>query len=343
MKIKKYASKLIALFVISLFALSACAPVSEEPPEQVIQEFKETVKDINAADFTLELAMTGVNAEDNVDFNVNTGVKLDRRKGVERKADINLSMDGNLNTGDKNLNGNLDLKIRTIGEDFYLNLMELDANDPSTQNLKPLLDPYQKKWLHLASDFVPESIRELQQKDEETIQKQEQLKELFINTKLLDVNKQFGIENLNGKKVHHYGVRFNKDGLKQYVRRAASVNGREMTDAEVENAVVFADAVTNMELWIGAKDYYLYKMETTLSGGDFEQNAKSDISLVYIANSYNKDPEIEAPLDAEEFNPISLLIGMQFQSPDDVAEEDSEPSSEEMPEGEDAKTEATEQ
>ena len=319
MKTKRYFSKLIALFVISLFTLSACAPVSEESPEQVIQKFKETVKDIKAADFSVALAMTGVNAEDNVDFNVNADVKLDRREGMDRKADFDLRVDGILNTGEKSLDGDLDLKIRTLGEDFYFNLMKLESNDSGVQDFKPLLEPYEKKWLHLDSDFVPDNIRELQQKDEEAIQKQEQLKELFIETKLLDVNKQFGIESLNGKKVHHFGVRLNEDGIKQYIRRAASINGREMTDAEVEEAAAFAESITNMELWIGAKDYYLYKGTVLLLGENPEEDVQSEIALTYNANSYNIDPEIEPPLDAEEFNPIALLMGMQF--PDSLTEE----------------------
>lgn len=315
MKIKR----LITLFLVSLFTLSACAPVSEESPEQVIQKFKETVKEIESADFTLALAISGVNAEDNIDFNVNTDIKLDHRDDVERKADINLKMNGILNTGGKSLDGDLNLRIRTLGEDFYFNLIELNSTDPNIQSFKPILEPYQNKWLHLASDFVPKDIRELQQKDEETIQKQEQLKELFIETKLLDVNKQFGIENLNGKKVHHFGVRLNEDGVRQYVKRAASINGREMTEAEVGEAAAFIESISNMELWIGAKDYYLYKGAVVLSGNSPEEDAQSIISLTYSANSYNTNLEIEPPLEVEEFNPIALMMGMQF--PDSLTEE----------------------
>ncbi len=311
-------TKIIALFGTALFILSACSSVTTKTPEQVIQNFKKTAKDVKVANFSVDIAMKGMDAEDNIDFNLIADIKLDRSEGVEHKADVGLKISGALNTGEMNLDGNLDLKILTIGEKYYFKLMELESNDPYMQNLEPLVEPYKKKWQHLSSDFVPENIRELQQKDEETLAKEEQLKELFVNTKLFDVVKEFGEESLNGKKVHHYGVRLNKEGVKQYIRKAATINGTELTNAEVEESVEFANSMTNMEIWIGAKDYYLYKGLVDFSVQSIDESVKSNISLAYTANSYNTDLKIEAPADAEEFNPLALLMGMQF--PDGLTE-----------------------
>ncbi len=308
---KRYFSKLIAILVAALF-LSACAPSGTESAEDVIQNFKATAKDIKAADFSVDLAMKGVDEGDNIDFNLTADIKLDRREGAERKADADLKVDGSLNAGGKNLDGSVNVKIRTLGEEFYFNLMSLEANDPSVEKYKPLLEPLEKKWQHLSSDFVPESIKGLQQKDAETLEKEKQIKELFVNTKLFDVTKEYGVESLNGKKVYHYGVSLNKSGLKQYIRKVAAINGQEMTDVEVEEQTVFADSITNMEMWIGTKDYYLYKGALTMEGEDAMENVSSEISLTYMANSYDTELSIEAPADFEEFNPISLLMGLQI-------------------------------
>ena len=268
--------------------------------------------------------MKGVDEGDNIDFNLTADIKLDRREGFERKADADLKVDGALSAGGKNLVGNIHLKVLTIDENFYFNLMSLESSDPSLANFMPILEPYQKKWQHLASDFVPENIRELQQKDEETLEKERQMKELFVNTKLFDVTKEYGVESLNGKKVYHYGMRLNKNGLKQYVRKVAAINGQEVTDAEVEEQVAFEDSVNNMEMWIGTKDYYLYKGLIEMAGEDEEENVSSEIVLTYTANSYDKDLNIEVPEEFEEFNPISLMMGLQMpmmSDEEDVSEE----------------------
>lgn len=317
---KRYFYKLIALFITSIFLLSACSSDEAKSPEDVIQNFKATAKDIKAADFSIALTMKGSDEGDNIDFNLTADIKLDRREGEERKADADLKVDGSLNAGEKNLDGSVNVKIRTLGEEFYFNLMSLEANDPSVEKYKPLLEPLEKKWQHLSSDFIPENIKELQQKDAETLKKEKEIKELFVNTKLFDVTKEYGIESLNGKKVYHYGVSVNKSGLKQYIRKVAAINGQEMTDVEVEEQTVFADSITNMEMWIGTKDYYLYKGGLTMAGEDAAENVSSEIALTYMANSYDTELNIEAPAEFEEFNPISLLMGLQM--PDEITDED---------------------
>ncbi|MBU1017494.1 hypothetical protein KKA33_00515 [Patescibacteria group bacterium] len=309
---KRTFSKLTALLVAVFFGLTACGGSGSESPETVMQKFKDTAKDIKAADFSVTLAMKGVDKEDNIDFDLYGDIKLDRREDVERKADADVKVEGVLNAGGKSLDGRLDFKIRTLGENFYFNLMALEANDPGFENLKPIIEPLKTKWQHLASDFVPESIRELQQKDPETLEREAQLKELFVKTKLFDVIKEYGDESLKGKKVYHYGLRINKDGLKAYTSKAAAINGREMTDAEAEEAALFADSVTNMEMWIGVKDYYLYKGVVTLGSDNPENNVSSEVSLTYLANSYDTDMNIEPPAAFEEFNPITLMMGLQM-------------------------------
>jgi len=313
MKTKHLFIKLITLFGVTLLTLNGCAKTATESPEDVLQKFKETAKEIKAADFTASLAMVGIDKGDEMDFNLVADVKVDRREDMESKADVNLKIDGSLKAGDKSMSGNFNFKFRTLGEDYYFNLIEFDSTDPNVEKYKVLVEPYLKKWQHISSDFIPENIRGLQEKDEETLAKEEELKELFVNTRFFDVVKEFGVENLNGKKVYHYGLKLNKDGLSQYVRKAASINGREMTEAEVEETVAFAESVTDIELWIGTKDYYVYKGEVSLSGeGLEEKGVKADVTVTYIANSYNTNLKIEAPADAEEFNPLSLLMDLQM-------------------------------
>ncbi len=309
---KKMLSKLIAVAGISLFFLNACSSAPAQSAEEVIDNFKAQIKEIKSVDMSVDISMTGEDAGDNIGFSLKADAKLDRQDQSDRKADLDIRLDGSLNAGDQSMDGKAHLQAVSLGEELYFNIDEFSSTDESTKKFETLLEPYMKKWQHLASDFVPEDIKKLQKKDEETLQKEAQLKELFISTKLFEVTKEYGVEKLNGNKVYHYGVKLDKEGVKEYVKKASSINGRELTTDEVEEASLFADSVTNMELYIGEKDYFLYKAVVQLSGTSPEDGVTTNIDLTYIANSYNQDLKIAAPSEYEEFNPLSLLMGLQL-------------------------------
>ena len=295
-----------------MFILTACGGGdTSKSPEEVLQSWKASIQETHSMDMEIDMSMKGQDSEDNIDFNLNADAKIDRRKDADPEMDIALKLNGSLNTSGQVWDGDLKAQLKTLGQNFYFKVDEIDSSDPSIEQVKTMLEPYKGKWQHLASDFVPEALRGLQEKDAETLQLEADLKDLFVNTKIFDVTKEYGVEKLNGNNVYHYGVKINKEGAADYIRKASSLAGEDLTDAEVAEAVVFADSITSMELWIGTKDYYLYKGTLALSGGAIEGGAASEINLTYTANSYNQDLRIEAPDDFDEFNPLTLFMQMQ--------------------------------
>ena len=313
MTTKRIIAKLIALFGIALFVLNACSS-DNEPAEVVIGKFKQAVKQVKSVDMSLNAAMKGKDAQDNIDFSLSANAKIDRLSADERKADIDVKLSGALASGGQNLDGKLSIRIVTLGEEFYFNLGEFNSSDPSTDKYEKLLAPYLTKWEHLSKDFVPDNVKKLQQTDAATLASEEALKDLFINTKLFDVTKEYGVEKLDGNKVYHYAVKLDKEGVKEYIKKASVIDGTEKTDQEVTDAAAFVDSVANMELWIGTSDYYLYKAQVDMSGQNTEGGATSTISITYTAKSYNSDLKIVKPEGSEEFNPITLLMGLQLDS-----------------------------
>ena len=316
MTTKRIIAKLIALFGIALFVLNACSS-TVEPAETVISKFKQAVKEVKSADMSFVATMKGKDKEDNIDFTLSADAKIDRlgdESKRERMGDVNLKVNGALVSGGQKLDGKLSIRIVALGEEFYFNLSEFDSSDPSTDKYEELLKPYLTKGEHISKDFVPEGIKKFQQNDEETLKREEALKDLFINTKLFEVTKEYGVEKLEGNKVYHYAVKLDKEGVKEYIKKSSAINGAEKTDQEVTEAAAFVDSITNMEMWIGVKDYYLYKGVVDMSGQNAEGAATSTVSLAYTAKNYNKDMKITAPEGFEEFNPITLLMGMQLDS-----------------------------
>jgi len=320
MKIKNRSIAIGFLGLASVFALTACGDGAALAPKEVVQKFKEAVREIEAADLQVDAVMSSSDAKDNLSLNIGVGAKFDHRDSVDRKGDLRLKLGGSLLAGGKTLNGDLDLDIRTLGDAFYFNIAKLESSDPSMEKYKEVISGYKGKWLHLASDFVPESFKQFQKRDEKTLAKEKQVKDIFVSTNLFEVNKEFGIESLNGTKVYHYGVRLNEEGLKDYVRKSAQVDGREMSDAEVEQASDFIKTVNNIELWIGTKDFNLYKGVASLTGTSLENGMKTDLTINYVGNSYNTDPKIQSLDNPEEFNPITLMMQLQLLNPEPAAQ-----------------------
>jgi hypothetical protein len=314
MKTNRQLFKGILLCGMALLTLSACGQFTPESSKDVIHKFKAALKDVKAADFSVDATMVGADKSDNMNLAIKAGAKFDHRDGVDRKADLKLGLSGSLVADGKNLNGSLDAEVRSLGDNFFFNIAKLDSNDPSMDKYKEIIKGYQGKWLQLASDFVPESLKQFQQKDAKTLETEGKLMDLFIDSNLFEVNKEFGVESLNGNKVYHYGVKIDEGGLRDYVQKSAAIQGREMSDAEVDQSVAFVKSVSNIELWIGAKDYDLYKGVVALQGQGTD-GPQTNLNLNFIGNSYNVDPMIQAPENPEQFNPITLMMQLQLLNP----------------------------
>jgi len=321
MKIKTSILKPFIIFALSVFVLASCAkPV--ETPEEVLQHFKEGVTQIKSADISGQISMKGSDGEDMIDFSADTNFKFDRRDMEDRKTDVTVSMSGAMKAAENAFDGDLDFNIRTLNDNYYIRLDKLDSSSENMQAMQPVFDDYIGKWLRVSDDFIPENIRQIEQKDEETLAKEKQLKQLFVDTDLFTVSKEYGVENVNGHKVYHYAIQFDENGVKEYVRKAAVIDGRELTDEEIQEASKIVSYIDNAELWIGTDDYYLYKAIVNLVGGFSEENAVDmNVDILFEGNDYNKSIKVSAPDDAEEFNPLELLMAYSAASSMAVGED----------------------
>lgn len=304
--------KVLSVFLAGSFLLSACSSSSIQSPKEVMTQFKENVKTIKSVDMTALAEMTGVDESDQIDFDFKADVKMDRLDESMRKVQVALGANGTMKASDQLVAADVQGEVRVIGDKFYFNLGKFEVSDPAVEQYKAMIDNYLGKWQHLASDFVPEEVKQLQEVSDEAKQKEAALKELFVNTRLFEVIKEYGVEKLNGVDVYHYGIKVNKDGLKDYMMQASEINEQPMTQAEIDEATAFVDAITNIDMWIGESDYYLYKAVVNFSGENAGNAVKTNMTFTYTAQSYNKPLSIEAPESSDEFNPISLLMGMQM-------------------------------
>lgn len=303
-------SKYLLLAVLATLTLSACGGEPLESPEAVMDKAKQVIVDTTSGSVDISAKAEGSNGADDLLFEGEVSFSFDKKDPENQKLDLQVDVSGDLRAAEKSLNGDLDFELVILNRDYYVKLNELASSDESLTAIKPFVDLYTGKWLQVAEDFIPQDIRDLQGQDEEALLKKEQLEELFVETRLFNVVKEYGIEKLNGQKVYHYGVAPNLEGFKNYMTKAAIIDGRELTLQEIEEAVKVLSYVKEAELYIDSEDYYLLKSVFSFTGEALNEDASLEVKVVVEGSDFNKSISIEAPEGAEDFNPLNLIMGM---------------------------------
>lgn len=301
--------KYLLIAGFSLVLLSACGK-SLENPETVINKAKQAVVDVSSGNVEISAKASGKNATDDLLFDGKVGLLFDKKDATTQKMNLTLAMKGNMKTGDQKLDGDLDLNFVNLGKEYFVKLNKLTSSDPSLASVKPFIDLYSGKWLHIAEDFIPKNIRDLQSQTEASKLKKKQLEDLFVQTKLFDVTKEYGMEKLDGKNVYHYGLSMNVQGFKDYMTKAAIIDGREMTAQEVDDSVKLLSYVKDADIYIDSESYYVLQSTFHFSGAALNQGANLDVEITVKGSQYGDSVKIEAPEGAEDFNPLNLMMGL---------------------------------
>lgn len=303
--------KYLLLAGLTIFVLSACGE-SLESPEVVIDKAKQAIVDISSGIVDVSVEAEGKNGTDDLLFEGGMELTFDKSDEEDQKFDLHVMLSGNLRAGEKSLDGDFDLNFVTVGKEYYVKLNKLSSSDESLTSMQPFIDLYMGKWLRIAEDFIPEDIRNLQEQDEAIKLKKKQLQDLFVETTLFDVVKEYGVEKLSGEKVYHYGLQPNIDGFKDYMAKAAVIDGRELTMQEIEEAVKVLSYIKSAELYIDTEDYYVLKSVFLFSGAALseEADANLEVEIVVEGSKYNESVTVKAPEDAEDFNPLNLIMGL---------------------------------
>jgi hypothetical protein len=302
--------KYLLLAGLTIFVLSACGE-SLESPEVVIDKAKQAIVDISSGTVDVSAEAEGKNGTDDLLFEGGMELTFDKSDAENQKLDLHIMLSGNLQAGEKSLDGDLDVNFVTVDKEYYVKLNKLSSSDESLTSIQPFIDLYIGKWLRIAEDFIPENIRELQGQDEAIMLKKKQLQDLFVETTLFDVVKEYGVENLNGEKVYHYGLQPNIGGFKDYMAKAAIIDGRELTAQEIEEAVKVLSYIKEAELYIDVDDYYVLRSIFLFSGAALseEADANLEVEIVIDGSDFNKSVSVKAPEGAEDFNPLNLMMG----------------------------------
>ncbi len=301
--------KYVLLAMVAMLSLTACnKPL--EAPETVMEKAKQAIVEVQSGQVDVVATVDGNNGSDDLDFDGNMSLTFDKREEENSKFNLHLDVSGLMQAGEQQLDGDLDFDFITLDKEYYVMLNELASSDPNVKSIEPFVGLYKGKWLRIAEDFIPENIRDLQGQDEALMLKKRQLEDLFVETTLFDVVKEYGVEKLNGSNVHHFGLAVNLGGFKDYMEKAAIIDGRELTAQEIEEAVKVLSYIREAEVYIDVDTYHVLKSVFRFSGEALQSDASLEVEIVVEGSDYNKSVSVEAPEGAEDFNPLNLIMGL---------------------------------
>jgi len=141
----------------------------------------------------------------------------------------------------------------------------------------------------------------------------------FRQTPFIQVEEKLQSENIGGVRTYHYKVRPEKLFFKDFYVLAESKRlGRELTNKERLAAESFFANVTedSGEMWIGAGDYYLYRVRLRFKYDNGERSGY--LSLTASFSQFGQTPVIQAPTsEVEDVTQVlaSLLPGFKEHLP----------------------------
>lgn len=310
------------IFGIASF-LSGCGS-EQKKPKTVIKHFKSAFSEIESGSFSGNLTLEGKQETDSTHLQADLKGKYNYKKGDEQKYALHATVAGKIEKEGTPLDGTVDLDLLSLGKNIYFNVNQLEVNDLQFSKLEPRITPYTKKWLQLDPGLLSQNPVT---PDKDVNSYREKWQKIFRESNLFTVKKEFGIENMNGNNVYHYGIEIDPVGVANYVKAVATMVNAEEVDANAESELLASlekvvpalNAAANPEIWIGTKDYYLYKISFELNSSlvpDFpKESGDVLLKVVFTGGDYNTSINIDAPKESELFNPLAILFGAAAMNP----------------------------
>jgi hypothetical protein len=213
----------------------------------------------------------------------------------------------------------LGVDLRLIGKNSYFRLNNIPG-------LLPIdISGIEDQWIRVepgvtdevqASDFIssnPFKGKEL------TAEKEAEIKKLIAESGFIRLTGKLPGEELDGEKVYHYGIVFDKDNTKKLLTDLATLAKAELPAADHENidrqldeAIIKFDNQSDLvgEIWISKKDYFLRKLVYTL---DFEKDEQSSqyagrLSVELSLSGFNEPANVYKPAESKDIKEAIALV-----------------------------------
>ena len=304
-------------------------------PEKVMAKMAEKAKEIKTLN-------SNILAEINIKNSSVFGATINLIGSADNTDPQNLKSEGtiNLSAAAEGVQFSGGLEAKQINGVSYIKLTNL----PATPMLQPILmlmgidlEQTKNQWIKIDKDSIKKlsgtTTEELEQPQETANQESppilKKIEELVQNKKFYSVKEEMPDESIKGTDVYHYVVVLNKKELKGLLQELLPTFGTEQgvsfeQEKFEKDFDEFAEKIGELdaELWIGKKDYYLYRLqiEKDIDLANFNPSAQGQVSLKIDTafSNFNKSLSIEAPANAkgleEIFGPLMERIRIQAEN-----------------------------
>ncbi len=307
---KSGAGKLILGLIVLLvvyFIYKSAGAATPKTPDDVVARMMRNMGSVETAEFAGTVSAT-IEGSKNPISTLNGGTAADAAKPVAFSlAFSGVSEFGNWEKPQSSIkftltspefpnNGSAEIEFRTLGADKYFKLNTVPAlgklNLSALTNMWVHLDPkvLAKPDAGTSSDVTSTTV------DKDTTEK---IKDIVRGAKVLQVTEDLGSEDIAGISTHRYKASVNEAEVMRAAREIAQVTkGKAMSIEEETKMIEFwtRTEITNVELWIGTNDFYLYRTSFNV---DIVKTAKEPTSgkLTFDLQlrNFNKPVTVEAP------------------------------------------------
>ena len=158
-----------------------------------------------------------------------------------------------------------------------------------------------------------------------------EIQDLLLSEDMFSDSKKLGSEVVSGQNTYHYLVNISKDKIKDLINKSMALQAQNSGTANSSLLVMsmaqsyvnsFVDALgdISIELWIGKKDYmlYKYKIDKTIDLNKINPGANATISIRLDATNSNfgKPVSVQAPITSQKIedilSPLTEMQGVPF-------------------------------
>jgi len=280
----------IAFLVIAIVAIGLLSTKIYNPswnpfkpsPEKIIQKAGENLKNIKSFNSKITGSLEGETQKLAFVIDYNYSGKDSEKTKMEGSTEVEFSTEG------ITMNGEVD--FITKEKQFFLKINTFPAVlSPYLQMFGLSSDSIKDEWIAFSTSSTESTIED---QNIENIEKEitKKLDKLFI------IKKEYKDEEVNGNDCYHYLVELDNEKAKEVIKdimKEVSSNS-QLNTTELNQTFDQMKGLSG-EIWIGSKDYNIYKLKTDSEIENATSSNINSLSLEITFSDFNKDFEINVP------------------------------------------------
>ncbi len=306
------------LGMISMLALAGCGGSKSDPAGETGKPATETVQEslsnfyyeVDTASYEVNL-MGDVQAPEgqvpgSVNFDVTLSGSVDSSNPAQPMLNLALMGSGSMDDG---ADQNVDAELRLDSEMLYFVVNEV--SDFDGQLPAEMVSEFLGQWWSMPippGTFAAAGA--YNDGDEELSEDEQKFKDLIERSTFFKDIEYVGEEDVMGDAASHYTLALDKEGIKQFVQDGAmEFEGEELSEADMADLDEALEALDfSGEYWIGVDDMIMRGMKGTWTITPPE-GGSIDLTVDVKVGELNEPVSVEAPADAQEFDPFALMGG----------------------------------